>query len=83
MNGAEIPRTIFDNGWDDLHYKIVFIDRYDGIAPYENRIGRLIEFKAEGVAVFQRKDYSKFEVPIDDIKNLKEFKKKTDDQRGD
>ena len=70
-NGVEIPKKILDNHWDEFINKIVHINQYGEVeVPYENRLGRLVEFKADGRCRFQRKDGSKFEIHVDDIESL-------------
>lgn len=76
-NGTEIPKKILNNHWDEFINKIVYIEQYEfeGVEiPYENGMGRLLEFKSDGRCRFQRGNGSKFEVHIDDIKSLDLFR---------
>lgn len=79
LNGVAIPKRILDNHWDEFIDQIVFINHYEyeGVSiPYENGMGRLIEFKSDGRVRFQRKNGTKFEVHIDDVRDLIKFEKR-------
>ena len=74
LNGVAIPKRILDRGWDNLVDEIVFIDQAPGIeVPYEQQLGRLMKFEADGRVIFEKKDHKKFIIHLDDIINLRRF----------
>lgn len=74
LNGTEIPRKILDNHWDELLDSLVFIDQAPGIeVPYEEQLGRLKKFEADGRVIFEKKNHKQFIIHIDDITNLRRF----------
>ena len=60
-NGTEIPRKILCNGWDELVNQDCMIN---GI-----KAGRLLEFKADGRAIFVGNN-NQFIIDINDISSL-------------
>jgi len=76
LNGTEIPKRILDRGWDEMIDQICFIDHYEfeGVdIPYEQKLGRLLAFEADGRVTFEKKNHKQFTVHIDDIKNIRKF----------
>ena len=74
LNGIEIPKRVLSNHWDELIDSIVFIDQVPGIeVPYEQQLGRLKKFEADGRVIFQKKDRKEFIIHLDDIVNLRKF----------
>jgi len=76
LNGTEIPRKVLSNHWDEFIDQIVFIDHYEfeGVdVPYEQKLGRLLSFEADGRVIFEKKDHRQFTVHIDDIKDIRKF----------
>jgi hypothetical protein len=61
-NGTEIPRKILGNGWDELIDKNCLINGM--------KAGRLVEFKADGRAIFLGNKNSEFILDINDIDSL-------------
>jgi len=60
-NGTEIPRKILCNGWDEL------VDQ-DCLINW-SKTGRLLEFKADGRAIFVGNN-NQFIIDINDISSL-------------
>jgi len=61
-NGTEIPRKILGNGWDELVDQDCMING--------SKTGRLLEFKADGRAIFAGNKNSEFILDINDIDSL-------------
>ena len=60
-NGVEIPRKILGNGWDELVDQDCLINWI--------KTGRLLEFKADGRAIFAGNN-NQFIIDINDISSL-------------
>lgn len=60
-NGVEIPRKILGNGWDELVNQDCLINWI--------KAGRLLEFKADGRAIFAGNN-NQFIIDINDISSL-------------
>jgi hypothetical protein len=60
-NGVEIPRKILGNGWDELIKQDCMING--------SKTGRLLEFKADGRAIFVGNN-NQFIIDINDISSL-------------
>ena len=60
-NGVEIPRKILGNGWDELVDQDCLINWI--------KAGRLLEFKADGRAIFAGNN-NQFIIDINDISSL-------------
>lgn len=60
-NGVEIPRKILGNGWDELVDQDCLINWI--------KAGRLLEFKADGRAIFVGNN-NQFIIDINDISSL-------------
>ena len=61
LNGVEIPRKILTNRWDELVDKTCMING--------SKTGRLLEFRADGRAIFAGNN-NQFIIDINDISSL-------------